>query len=135
MKRPLSALLVLASGCGEISLAALTVPPPGKTALMETKDDHLTLEMSRGIAFAFECTSSGNSYNGPCREATATSDDEGIAAVYPSYLDSLDQAWEDGNGNLRARTAFVVVGLADGGTTVRVSTSDGDVDVELTVTP
>jgi hypothetical protein len=127
-------LILLASllaGCGDVSLAALTPPPPGKIATLD--DEHDTLELSKGIAFAFECTSSEDSYQGPCRDATATAGDEAIINVFPGYIDKLVDTYDDGYAGPRSRTAFVVVGLAAGVTDLVVKTSDGDVTVEVTV--
>ena len=122
---------MLLAGCGDVYLAALTPPPPGKVATLD--DEHDTLELSKGIAFAFECTSSEDSYQGPCRDATATAGDEGIINVFPGYVDTLVDTYDDGFAGPRSRTAFVVVALAAGETDLIVKTSDGDVTVEVTV--
>ena len=118
-------------GCGDVSLTALTPPPPGKIATLD--DEHQTLEISRGIAFAFECLSTNDSYSGPCRDATAVAGDEGIVNVFPGYLDTLAQSWDDGASGPRSRTAFVVVALTAGVTDLVVTTSEGDVNLEVTV--
>lgn len=118
-------------GCGEVTVTGLTAPPPGKTAVLDNEDRELAI--SRGVAFAFECTATDNGYTGPCRDAVATTDDATVAAVFASYLDTLAPAWDNGEAGPRTRTAFVVVGLATGSTTLHVSTSDGDVDVNVSV--
>ena len=124
------AVAALLAGCGEITVTALTPPPPGKTAVLDGED----LDLSRGIALAFECVASNDDYNGPCRDATATSSDPGVARVFPSYLDTLAPAWKGGGaGGPRSRTAFVVIGLAEGTSEVRVETSDGDVSIDVSV--
>jgi hypothetical protein len=123
----------LFAGCGEVSVAALTPPPPGKIAQLDA--ENLKLELSHGVAFAFECTANDNGYSGPCRDATAATADASVASVFPSYLDTLAPAWDSGNAGPRSRTAFVVVGLGTGSTELVVETSDGDVTVDVTVTP
>jgi hypothetical protein len=123
--------LALITGCGEVTVTGLTAPPPGKIALIDNEDRELAV--SRGIAFAFECTATEGGYSGPCRDASASSSDDTIAAIFPSYLDTLADAYDNGTAGPRNRTAFVVVGLATGSTTLHVSTSDGDVDVDVDV--
>jgi len=127
----LALALSLAAGCGEVTLAALTAPPPGKIAHLDDEDD--TIDLSKGIALGFECTSSEDSYYGPCRGATATVDDENVAQVFASYLDTLAESYDGGPAGPRNRTAFVVVGLHGGKTDMHVSSKDGDVTVEVTV--
>jgi len=124
-------LVCLAAGCGDVTLTGLTAPPPGKTALIDNDDRELAI--SRGVAFAFECTATEGGYSGPCRDASATSDDAATAAVFAGYLDTLAQAYDNGDAGPRNRTSFVVVGLATGSTSIHVSTSDGDVDVDVEV--
>jgi hypothetical protein len=124
-------LISLAAGCGEVTLSALTTAPPGKVAHLDDDDD--TIDLSRGIALGFECNSSEDSYYGPCREATATVDDDTVASVYASYLDSLAESYNGGVAGPRGRTAFVVVGLHAGKTDLHVSSKDGDVTVAVTV--
>lgn len=131
MSLRLLAVLALASGCGEVTLSALSVAPPGKTALLDTEGDDLKL--SRGIAFAFECIARESDYYGPCREATARIEDEAVGSVYASYLDTLAPAYDDGETGPRSRIAFVVVGLHEGRTDIHVDTSDGDITIDLRV--
>jgi hypothetical protein len=107
------------------------VAPPGKTALLDTEGDDLTL--SRGTAFAFECMAQEGDYFGPCREATARIEDDTVGSVYASYLDTLVPAYDEGETGPRSRTAFVVVGLRDGRTDIHVDTSDGDITIDLRV--
>jgi hypothetical protein len=131
MSLRLLAVLALASGCGEVTLSALSVAPPGKTALLDSEGDDLKL--SRGIAFGFECMANEGGYYGPCRDATARIDDETVGSVYASYLDTLALAYEEGGSGPRGRTAFVVVGLREGRTNIHVETSDGDITIDLRV--
>jgi hypothetical protein len=126
-------LLALAAGCDPISVTALTVAPPGKTASLD--DESLGLQVSRGIALGFECSANTQDYLGPCRNARAKIGDESVALVFASYLDSLADSWDDGYAGPRSRTAFVVVGLEPGDTTLELVTTDGDVDVSVTVLP
>ncbi len=130
MKRALL-LACLLAGCGEVTVTALTAPPPGKTAVLDGANN--TLALSRGVAFAFECNANSNDYSGPCREAEASSADAAIASVYRSYTDSLAEAWDDKAAGPRARTAFVVVAFGAGTTELRITTADGDVTVDVTV--
>jgi hypothetical protein len=131
MSLRLLAVLALATGCGEVTLSALSVAPPGKTAHMDTEGNDLTL--SRGIAFGFECMANDGGYYGPCRDATARIEDDTVGSVYASYLDTLVPAYDDGETGPRARTAFVVVGLRAGRTDIHVETSDGDITIDLRV--
>jgi hypothetical protein len=133
--KTLSLLLLAAfvAGCDPIAVTALTVAPPGKVAQLD--DESLELEVSRGIAIGFECTANTDGYLGPCRNARAKIKDTGVAVVYASYLDSLAESWDDGNAGPRSRTAFVVVGLAEGTTELQLITADADIDVSVTVVP
>jgi hypothetical protein len=132
MKRFLLCIVVVA-GCDDVNVQALTVPPPGKVAQLDAKN--LELELSRGVAFAFECNESNNDYTGPCRDSTLTSDDAAIAQAFPSYLDSLAIAYGGGDLGPRSRSAFVVVGLAAGKTDLRLATPDKDLSIRVTVVP
>lgn len=131
MRRGLLAIAMLAGGCGEVTLSALTVPPPGKTAHLDDEDD--TLELSRGIAIGFECTSSEGSYYGPCRGGKIYVDNPDIAAGYTSFMDSLAPSYDDGPAGSRAKSAFVIVGLAPGKTNVTIDTDDGNVTLDVTI--
>jgi hypothetical protein len=132
MKLAFLAFAFLAA-CDPVALTALTVPPPGKVALLD--DENLTLDLSRGVAIGFECNAGTSDYNGPCRNARAKIDDESVAVVFSSYLDSVAEVWNDGDAGLRSRIAFVVVGLAPGETDLHVITADGDVDVSVSIEP
>ena len=131
MNRALLCCLVLATGCGEVTLSALTVAPPGKTAHLDDQDD--TLDLSRGIAIGFECTSSEDSYYGPCREGKVYVDNPDIAAAYTSFSDKLDPSYNGGAAGARAKAAFIVVGLQPGKTQLTVDTKDGNVTLDVTV--
>jgi hypothetical protein len=132
MKRAL-VVLAFAAGCGEVRVEAITVPPPGKTAQLDTEDQ--TLHLSRGVAFAFECTEWDNSYDGPCRNARVTATNPDVASAYKSYVDSLAPTWDGGDVGPRSRAAFVVVGLAVGDAKVRVDTSEDYLTIDVTVVP
>jgi len=131
MSLRLFAVLTLVAGCGEVTLSAISVAPPGKTAVLDAGDHDLTL--SRGTAFAFDCTANEGGYYGPCRDATARIDDESVGSVYASYLDSLAPVYQEGGAGQSGRTAFVVVGLQAGQTEIHVETSDGDAMIDLRV--
>lgn len=133
MKRAIL-LAALVTGCGEVRVEAITVPPPGKTAELDA-DNH-RLHLSLGVAFAFECTEYNNDgYNGPCRRGEVSSSSADVASIFPSYLDSLAPAYDGADIGPRSRAAFVVVGLAAGDATVRVATADDDVAIDVTVLP
>ena len=131
MKRCLAMLAVIA-GCGEVDLAALTVPPPGKVATLDAKN--YTLELSRGVAFAFECTENEGSYYGPCRGAELASSDAAIALTFPTYLDDVSTGYA-GEVGPRSRSAFVVVGLEEGRATLRLTTGHDPIGVAVTIVP
>ena len=131
MKRAILAVALLATGCSEITLSALTVAPPGKTAHLDDEDD--TLDLSRGIAIGFECTGSDDGYHGPCRDTKVYVDNHEIIAAYTSFMDQLDESWNTGHAGARAKTAIVVVGLQPGKTQVTVDTKDGNVTLDVTV--
>ena len=126
-------LLAALAGCGDVYVQALTVPPPGKVAQLDA--ENLELEVSRGVAFAFECTESNSDYTGPCRDSTLSSDDAAIAQAFPSYLDSLAGAYGGGDLGPRSRSAFVVVGMTAGKTDLRLATPDKDLSIRVTVVP
>ena len=126
-------LFAALAGCTDVYVEALTVPPPGKVAQLDA--ENLELEISRGIAFAFECNESNSDYTGPCRDSAATCDNEAIAEAFPSYLDSLAPSWGGGDLGPRSRSAFVVVGLTAGTTDLRLNTPEKDVVIHVTVLP
>jgi hypothetical protein len=128
----LLALGIALAGCSEVSLSAITPPPPGRDAALDDEADEIRL--SRGVALAFECVSRESGYSGPCRDATIAVDDPTVATVYRAHLDALGGGpWSQQPEGPQQQTAFVVVGLGAGQTTVRVATSAGDVDLALTV--
>lgn len=129
--RALLCAAVLATGCGEVTLSALTVAPPGKTAHLDDEDD--TLDLSHGIAIGFECTASEGGYYGPCRDAKIYVDNPDIVAGYTSFMDTLDPSYNDGPAGARAKTAFVVVGLQPGTTQLTIDSKDGNVTLDVTV--
>jgi hypothetical protein len=122
----------LLAGCGEVDIAALTVPPPGKVATLDAKNH--TLQLSRGVAFAFECTESDGGYYGPCRDAQLASSDATIAQALPTYLDDLSSGYA-GEVGPRSRSAFVVIGLAEGPTSLALSTAQETITIAVTVLP
>ncbi len=116
-------LVVLCAGC-EPTLAATTAPPPSAIAALDDWDDRI--EISHGVALAFECT-----FNGPCIDATASTDDPTIAEVRPAISDDLDP-W-GGQRGPQPRTMFVVCGKQAGRTTLHLRSDDGDRDLRVDV--
>jgi hypothetical protein len=116
------AIGLVASGCGPW-FYSVTTPPPTRTAELNTKDKTITL--SPGVALGVICEKSG-----PCRNASATSDDPNIARILPAHLNHLHYAGFAGN---RQAATFVVVGITPGKTKVRVTSSDGDKTLTVTV--
>ena len=130
MKRA-SCLIVLGllPGCGPY-LAALTTPPPTRSATLD--DAAKTIELSTGVALAFSC----DAWTAlPCQNAKARVDDPAVAAVYPAHLNQLTHDWGQGTRGPRIETGFVVAGLKAGKTTLRVSSDDGDVAFAVDVVP
>jgi len=120
----LAALLI---GCSP-DLAAVTVPPPGAVAELDSTED--TIELTRGIALGFECSYQ----NSPCASATAEVEDPSIAAVFPAYVDLLHR--DHGGTALptgKPRTVFVLVGNQPGDTTLTISSDDGDVSYAVKI--
>jgi hypothetical protein len=106
-------LAAFASGC--TYYGALTPPPPGRVASLNTSDNELRL--SRGVALAFECvTPNGN----PCSEGVATIDDPKVAQVYPAHVGKLDRYMQ----GTFTPASYVVVGLAPGKTLLRIPGED-----------
>lgn len=119
------ALLSLA--CVDPSLNALTVPPLGKQALLDSEDRTITL--SRGVALGFDCA-----FDGPCANATAAVDDGNLAAVFPAYLDDLTTNYTEGlYAGSAAKTGFVLFGKVEGKTKLRVKADDAEVEYELEI--
>lgn len=114
--------LVLCGGCGPWLYAAST-PPPGAVGMLDTDDEWA--ELTEGTALAFTCDDGG-----PCKHATATSDDPAIAEVRPANLARLDPALFSG---MQPPATFVIVGKTPGKTRIRVRSSDGGVDLRVTV--
>ena len=54
------------SGCAETTITFLKQAPPGRTASIDTTTD--TLDITRGLAVAFECVEWTEGYRGPCRD-------------------------------------------------------------------
>jgi len=120
----------LLAGCKPV-LYALSPPPPGRSAWLDSKDS--TLEVSQGIAIAIACEK-----DGPCRHATARADDPSIAEVVPAHLARLDARTEPGftpTTSMVPATSFVLIARSAGHTVVRVRSADGDRDLDVTVVP
>jgi hypothetical protein len=109
------------AGCGN-SYDALTAPPPGLTAALN--NDKHAIRISTGVALAFACT------RGPCSDETSAAD-VGIARLYPAALDTLRAGDPQQNDGSQPQRAWVVVGVAQGSTSLRAG---GD-DLSVTVLP
>lgn len=133
MIRVLILLSVVLAGCETLTLSAVTVPPPGKTAHLDDEDD--TIDISRGVALGFDCVANEDGYSGPCREPTVSVTDDTVASIYNSYTDSLEESYNYGHAGARGRTMFVVVGLREGKTEVFINTKDGGISLDVTVKP
>lgn len=94
---------------------ALTPPPPGYTASLNTVSDELTI--SPGVAIAFECVTAGGN---PCSDGQATVADPTIAKVFPAYLSGLKQYY---SGTYKP-SSYVVVGMKPGRTTLQIPDQD-----------
>lgn len=121
-------LAALAFACVDPSLNALTTPPTGKQALLDSSEHTITL--SRGVALGFDCQ-----LDGPCAAASATVDDGNLALVFPAYLDQLQANYTGGvYAGSAVKTGFVLVGKVEGKTTLRVkSGEDAEVEYELEI--
>lgn len=115
----LSSCAAALSGCSP-ELQALTVPPPG--AVAELDDQAETVALTRGIALGFECIYQGR----PCEGASAEVEDPAVASVFPAYVDLLSRQTEAATAGTTPRAAFVLVGIQEGSTTLKVTSDDGD---------
>ncbi|MBA3464483.1 MAG: hypothetical protein H0T46_31420 [Deltaproteobacteria bacterium] len=133
MTRILLLLSIVLAGCETLTLSAITVPPPGKTAHLDDEDD--TIDISRGVALGFDCLANEDGYNGPCRDPRVSVADDTVAAIYTSYSDALAESYNYGHAGARGRTSFVVVGLREGKTEVFITTKDGGISLDVNVKP
>jgi hypothetical protein len=120
-----TALAMSLTGCA-VQLSQLTTPPPMSTADLNDYDEKI--ELSPGVAVAFECSYGGS----PCTGTTATTDDPKIARVYRAYLDQLvpDYVYR---GSMTHNVGFVIVGVSAGTTLLRLSGEASD-EYAVTVT-
>ena len=117
--RPTTSYLSMAFGLALLSVSctrytSLTVPPPGRVADLHGNDERL--EISSGVAFAFECRTQ---WGGRCSRQVSVTDPK-IAEVHPAYLDDLD--WYRGGQFIPS--SYVVVGVSPGETTLTVEGED-----------
>jgi hypothetical protein len=125
MKRLAVAFLLaacLVAGC-ENEYEAITAPPPGLTASLDDKSN--SIQVSRGASIAFACTTQEGD---PCRRSSST-DSATTALIFPAHLDALTE-WGYEHGP-QPQTAFVVVGIAEGKTSVEA----GGESLSVTVLP
>lgn len=123
-------LLIVALAACKPSLYALSTAPPGRTGWLDSK--HRTLEVSPGVAIAFACEKWDG---GPCRKATASSDDRAVADVVPAQLARLDARVDDATTSMVPATSFVVIAHEPGTAHVQVRSDDGDRTLTVTVVP
>ena len=133
MKLALLALTLVVAACNPI-LSVESPAPPGRSARMdEVKNfwglQYYRMELSTGVALALTCTAPS-----PCEHMKVVSDDPAIVEVRLASLGVLQKnPW--GQSSQQTSAALVVVGRASGSTTVRVTSSDGDRDIHITVIP
>jgi hypothetical protein len=121
--------LGLLAGC-EPNLEAITVAPP--TAVAELNDADGTVELSRGVALAIECTYQGV----PCEAPGFEIGDEGVLSVRPAFLDLLsEQGVGAGSAGPQPRAVFVLLGLQEGSSSLTITSDDGDTDFDVTIVP
>lgn len=119
-----------AAGC-DPRFVALTVPPP--TAVAELSDKEMTIDVSKGVALAFECVAMDGT---PCDSAVAEADDPAILGVFNGYVDLLSPSVQGNYSRTigaEPRTIFVVLGREVGSTTLHITSEDGDVDFSVDV--
>ncbi len=114
--------IALFSLVGCTHYAAISSPPPGKTASLDYENDSATL--SRGIALAIECLG--------CKVGESFSDDSTVASVLPANVDALSE--EATTGSRIPNPTFVLVGEGVGTTHIRVAVENQpDIDLQVTV--
>lgn len=113
------------------TLYSITPAPPTRTAELRSenplfgKRKHFA-RVSSGVALGFNCSKSG-----PCRDATATSDDPGIARVDRAHLNQLEHDFFSADNT--PPSTFVLVGVRPGQTWVRVRSKSGNTKIKVTV--
>jgi hypothetical protein len=120
-----------ALAAGNPTLAAQTPAPPGRSARLDAVDGfwstkYYRLELSQGVAFAFNCT-----YTGPCEHVAVTSDDPAIAEPRAASLGKLEP--NAGIQNQAGSAATVVIARAVGTTRLHLHSSAGDRLIVVTV--
>lgn len=101
---------------------AISSPPPGKTASVDSQNDRATI--SRGVALAIECSG--------CKVGESFSDDSTIASVLPASVDALSEGAT--SGSRISDPTFVLVGENVGATRVRIAVlNQPDIDLQVTV--
>lgn len=124
-------LIALSStGCTP-SLAAVSTPPPTKTARLYSKQPlfqklRYYANLSTGVALAFTCT-----HGDPCKNAKISIDDPTVVKVLPAHLARLEM--EPLRRDSLPPSTFLLVGLQPGNTTVRLRASGADATIAVTV--
>jgi hypothetical protein len=112
----------LIAGC-ENRYEAITAPPPGLTASLDEQTG--AIRVSRGVSIAFSCTTDNGN---PCARTSST-ESAGTALIFPANLDTLAETTYVRGPQPQA--AFVVVGIAEGKTSVQA----GGESLSVTVLP
>lgn len=118
----ITSLALGVAGC-EPTLSALTTPPPGREAELDTESD--AVRISEGVALAIEC----RGQSGPCTALSLESDDPAVADARVVFRDELAYS----SSGPRSATAFVVVGRRPGETRVRLTSDEGSRSLEVEV--
>jgi hypothetical protein len=99
----------LTAGC-ENRYEALTGPPPGLVASLD--DESKTIRLTEGVSLAFECFEGDG--RDPCARDRSVADSV-VAQIFPANLDTLTDNFRKGP---QTRSAYVLVGLKPGKTSV-----------------
>lgn len=118
----LVATMTLATAC-DPALEAITVPPPGARADLDTDNDRITLSL--GAALAVACTDGGDL----CDYMEVTVANPSIAGARVAYENALEFTFV----GQRPATSFVIFGRRVGNTTVTVDSAAGDVTYDVRV--
>lgn len=132
------AVLTLLIACGNTTVTFLTQAPPGRIATVDVQSE--TLLISRGLAVAFDCVEWDDSYSGPCRDMAVTLGDDAIGENIPAHLDAFagQNVYSQSDDELTVggptdRQGGVVLALAEGETTLTITTAGGSVEMGLVV--
>jgi len=113
------------------TLYSITPAPPTRVAELRSVNPLFSTRkhfarLSAGVALGFNCSKSG-----PCRAATATSDDPSIVRVDRAHLNQLETDFLSYDNT--PPSTFVLVGVRPGETWVRVRSKSGNTKIKVTV--